>query len=209
MMFRSIMLSLNRLSRVRNLVHLFGSVWCCFEVIRNELARHAWRVWITWIKVGKIRSGLACSAGVLLVRANVSSSPSLIRPTIFDLELEWTVGVDLSHPYPLLIFDRRPPPRYKFHFSPQLSAAVKIKVAAIIFVKKILSTRSLKLRLFCRLGGNLLFFSVRLSYVLLQHGLAANRFGDEGHISITVLTCVQCKRVGEWSKQWGNLWIIE
>ena len=76
MMFRSIMLSLNRLPRVCNLVHLFGSVWCYFEVIRNELARHAWRVWIAWIKVRKIRSGLACSAGVLLVRANVSSSPS-------------------------------------------------------------------------------------------------------------------------------------
>ena len=133
MMFGSIMLSLNRLPLnrlpwVRNLVNLFGSVWCYFEVIRNELARHAWRVWIAWINVRKVRSGSACSAGVLLVRANVSSSPSLIRPAIFDLELEWTVGVDLSHPYPLLIFDRRPPPRYKFHFSPQPSAAIKMKV---------------------------------------------------------------------------------
>ena len=36
---------------------------------------------------------LACSAGVLLVRANVKSSQSFIRPAMFDLELEWTVGV--------------------------------------------------------------------------------------------------------------------
>ena len=35
---------------------------------------------------------LACSAGVLLVRANVKSSQSFIRPAMFDLELEWTVG---------------------------------------------------------------------------------------------------------------------
>ena len=36
---------------------------------------------------------LACSAGVLLVRANVKSSQSFIWPAMFDLELEWTVGV--------------------------------------------------------------------------------------------------------------------
>ena len=36
---------------------------------------------------------LACSAGVLLVRANVKSSQSFIRPAMFDLELEWTVGL--------------------------------------------------------------------------------------------------------------------
>ena len=32
-------------------------------------------------------------AGVLLGQANVISSRSLIRPALFDLELEWTVGV--------------------------------------------------------------------------------------------------------------------
>ena len=36
---------------------------------------------------------LACSAGVLLVRANAKSSRSFVRPAIFDLQLEWTVGV--------------------------------------------------------------------------------------------------------------------
>ena len=32
-------------------------------------------------------------SGVLLGQANVISSRSLIRPALFDLELEWTVGV--------------------------------------------------------------------------------------------------------------------
>ena len=36
---------------------------------------------------------IACSAGVLLGRANVISQQSFIRPAMFDLELEWTVGV--------------------------------------------------------------------------------------------------------------------
>ena len=36
---------------------------------------------------------LACSAGVFLVRANAKSSRSFVRPAIFDLQLEWTVGV--------------------------------------------------------------------------------------------------------------------
>ena len=37
---------------------------------------------------------LACSAGVLLVRANVKSSQSFIRPAMFDMQLEGTVGVE-------------------------------------------------------------------------------------------------------------------
>ena len=32
-------------------------------------------------------------AGILLERVNLISSRSFIRPAIFDLELEWTVGV--------------------------------------------------------------------------------------------------------------------
>ena len=36
---------------------------------------------------------LASSAGVLLVRAKAKSSRSFVRPAIFDLQLEWTVGV--------------------------------------------------------------------------------------------------------------------
>ena len=43
--------------------------------------------------VSRIRMSLACSAGVLLERANVISSRSFIRPAMFDLKLEWTVEV--------------------------------------------------------------------------------------------------------------------
>ena len=72
---------------------------------------------------------LACSAGVLLVRANAKSSRSFVRLAIFDLQLEWAVGVgggegrNFHSPTPtlLLTFDRRPfpwaPPWYKFFFS--------------------------------------------------------------------------------------------
>ena len=41
---------------------------------------------------------VACSAGVLLGRADVMSSRSFIPPAMFDLELEWTVGVDSKYP---------------------------------------------------------------------------------------------------------------
>ena len=38
-------------------------------------------------------TSIAWSAGVLLVRADAKSSRSFVRPAIFDLQLEWTVGV--------------------------------------------------------------------------------------------------------------------
>ena len=38
-------------------------------------------------------TSIAWSAGVLLVRAAAKSSRSFVRPAIFDLQLEWTVGV--------------------------------------------------------------------------------------------------------------------
>ena len=69
-------------------------------------------IWVTC-------DSLACSAGILLVRANAKSSRSFIQPVISDLQLEWTVGVgggggekiNLHSPTPtlLLIFDRRQP----------------------------------------------------------------------------------------------------
>ena len=61
---------------------------------------------------------LTCSAGVSLGRANTTSSRSFIRPAMFDLELEWTVGaggggratrlgnLHSSTPTPLLTLDR-------------------------------------------------------------------------------------------------------
>ena len=39
---------------------------------------------------------VACSASVLLVRANAISSRSFIRSAMFNLELEWTVGVGVG-----------------------------------------------------------------------------------------------------------------
>ena len=69
-------------------------------------------IWVTC-------DSLACSAGILLVRANAKSSRSFIQPVISDLQLEWTVGVgggggEKSNlhsptPTPLFIFDRRQP----------------------------------------------------------------------------------------------------
>ena len=64
---------------------------------------------------------IAFSAGVLLLRANVVSLQSFIRPAVFYLQEEWTVGVGggegrkviFTHPLPpltLFIFERRPPP---------------------------------------------------------------------------------------------------
>ena len=44
-------------------------------------------------KKGYLKPCVACSAGVLLLRANGISSRSFIRPAMFDLLLDWTVGV--------------------------------------------------------------------------------------------------------------------
>ena len=102
---------------------------------------------------------IACSVGFLSVGANVISSRSFIRPVMFDLELEWTVGVggggenlhSSTSTLLLLIFDRRPPPQYKFLSLPSLPLPLKSKMVAIVFVQKISCTRSPKLSLFFRL----------------------------------------------------------
>ena len=80
-------------------------------------------------------SSLACSAGVLFVRANAKSSRSFVRPAIIDLQLEWTVGVGGGGGEK--IFTPLPPPLSLFltvgrplginFYSPQPSAAIKIK----------------------------------------------------------------------------------
>ena len=65
------------------------------------------------------------------------------------------VQISISPPLPLLPFDRRPPPWYKF-LSLLMALAFrcckKHKMAALIFTKKIQSTCSPKLRLLCRLA---------------------------------------------------------
>ena len=73
-------------------------------------------------------SHVARCAGVLFVRANVISSRLFIRPIMFDLELELTVGVGggrrakrnlhFPSPNPLLIFDHRLPHATNFLLSP-------------------------------------------------------------------------------------------
>ena len=35
---------------------------------------------------------VACIVGFLLEQVNITSSQFFIQPTLFDLELEWTVG---------------------------------------------------------------------------------------------------------------------
>ena len=74
---------------------------------------------------------VACSAGVLSGRANVISSQSFIRPVMFDLEWEWTVGVwgvgraksSLPHPHPSLSFWPSNVPLVQIFFSCQPFAA--------------------------------------------------------------------------------------
>ena len=103
---------------------------------------------------------LTCSAGVLLVRAILKSRDRLSdRPCLVGVRVDGGgrgrgKGDNLYFPTatPLLIFDRQPLPWYKFLSLHSLSLPWKSNVAAIIFVRKILSTRSPKLRLLCRLG---------------------------------------------------------
>ena len=81
---------------------------------------------------------IACSAGVLLVLANLTSLPLFIHPAMFDLKLEWVVGAGgrgrgrgrakrclpkdtTSKPHP-------PPPRLVQVYFPSLpSTAIKSK----------------------------------------------------------------------------------
>ena len=79
---------------------------------------------------------IACRVSVLLEWANI------IRPAMFDLESEWTVGVGGQGKS-----KKTPPPpeeAVRMLYTPWL--------VAIIFAKKILSTCSPKLHQLCRLG---------------------------------------------------------
>ena len=64
------------------------------------------------------------------MRVNVLGSRLFIRPIMFDLELEWTVGGRAGYPHfptptSSVIFDRRLTPWYKLF--PQPFAAMKIE----------------------------------------------------------------------------------
>ena len=72
----------------------------------------------------------------------------------------------------LLIFDRRPPPWHQFLSLASLQLPLKSKMAAMIFVKEILSSRSPKLRLLCRLTIArywLLFFNYKWYIPFRKH----------------------------------------
>ena len=65
------------------------------------------------------------------MRANAKSSRSFILPTIFDLQLEWTVVViSPSSAPPLSLFLTASAPLVQIYFSPQPSASIKIKDGA-------------------------------------------------------------------------------
>ena len=84
-----------------------------------------------------------------------------IQQAMYDLEIEAAEGGGggaerrniFPIPNPPLVFDRPPPPWKKFLSLPSLPLLLTSKMAAIIIAEKILSTRSPKLRLLCRLGG--------------------------------------------------------
>ena len=90
------------------------------QMLRACAYYHIARLSTTWKFYASdqtVGHSLACSAGVLLVRATLKA---FVRPAIF------------SHP--------------------SLPLPLKSKMGAIIFVMNLLSTRSPKLRLLCRLG---------------------------------------------------------
>ena len=105
--------------------------------------------------------------------ANAKSSRSFVRPAIFDLHLEWTVGVGggggekrrvIFTPLPPPLSSPLLPPWYKFIPLPSLPLPLKLKIAAIIFNMNLLSTRSPKLRFLCRLKQQKIHICVLKSF---------------------------------------------
>ena len=92
---------------------------------------------------------IACSAGVLLVLANLTSLPLFIQPVMFDLKLEWVVGAGgrgrAKRCLPKDTTSKPPPPPLVQVYFP-----LKAKMVAPIFCKKILSSCSPKLHLLHR-----------------------------------------------------------
>ena len=102
--------------------------------VRMTLKWHIWLVIDSWNLTASIRNSVRGRTEFCKMIMN-SSRRNLYSPTFTFL----------------LIFDRRPPPWKKFLSLSSLPLPLKSRMVAIIFVKKILSTRSPKLRLLCRL----------------------------------------------------------
>lgn len=90
---------------------------------------------------------IACSAGVLLVLANLTSLPLFIQPVMFDLKLEWVVGAggrgkvegegeEQKDACLKGLPPTPPPPRYKFISHPCLPLPLKAKMVALIFCQE-------------------------------------------------------------------------
>ena len=90
---------------------------------------------------------IACSAGVLLVLANLTSLPLFIHPAMFDLKLEWVVGAGgrgrgrgRGRAKRCLPKDTTskpsPPPLVQVYFPFLPSAAIKAKMVALIFCQE-------------------------------------------------------------------------
>ena len=120
-----------------------------------------------WFRCNIVRKkdasqSLACSAGILMGWPNLTRSQSIFWTShMFNLELEWTVGVggggrarrqfSPPYPYPSPYFWSPNTPWVQISFSPQPYVAIKMKMAAIIFVMKILCSLLPKLFLLFRL----------------------------------------------------------
>ena len=125
-------------------------------------------------EVVSIKNNLACSAGVLLGhgRAKVCYKLAIFYPTghvWFGVRVDgWGRGQGKGEKKyklhsltftSLLISDRQPPPQYRFLSLSSLLLPLQSKMAAKIFVNKLLSTCLPKLLLLCRLTIIWLFFN--------------------------------------------------
>ena len=83
---------------------------------------------------------IACSAGVLLVLANLTSLPLFIHPAMFDLKLEWVVGAGgrgrAKRCLPKDTTSKPPPPPLGTSLFPCLPLPLKEKMVALIFCQE-------------------------------------------------------------------------
>ena len=123
--------------------------------VRMTLKWHIWLVIDCWSLTAPIRNSVRGRTEFCVITMT-SGRHNLHFPT----------------PNPLLNFDRRPPPWYKFLSLPNRQLPLKSKMAAMILVKEILGSRSPKLRQLCRLTitrYRLLFFNYKWYIPFRKH----------------------------------------